>query len=321
MVEPDAAGPPPDGKADSRPKRSRPLSIAEAVRQMERQRAPLAAEIERAARAHRWIDSEFGPESPDANAPPVDPGPALEPVQVPEPSPKPERQRPPASTDPEIAEGWPLYERRDAPPWLVERIREWWRPFDPNSVEHWFTLEKAIKNLRRELGTDPRTHEQFHNALLLWSAEDLVAYMEEIRMIPKRAPPTRRGRRRKRAADLDVHQWIAAQLLADPEFRHLSQKEAEGRGEWSARAIGTSSVWKAMKRELKAEVSAKAEQARAEFEGRIGEDEDHHGMRVGRKSGLGRQRPSQEDRDHNAAAEDFIREAEADREMKKKRKK
>jgi len=321
MVEPDAAGPPPDGKADSRPKRSRPLSIAEAARQMERQRAPLVAEIERAARERRWIDAEFGLADSDAKASTAEPSPATEPAQAPAASPKPERWKPPASTDLEIAAGWAPYERRDAPPWLVERIREWWRPFEPGVVEHWIRLEREIKNLRHELRADQRTHEEFHNARLTWSAEDLVAYMEEFRMIAKRAPPAKRGRRRKRAADLDVHQWIAAQLLADPEFRHLSQKEAEGRGEWSARAIGTSLVWKAMKRELKAEIASKAEQARAEFEGRIGEDEDNNGMRVGRKSGLGRQRPSQEDRDHNAAAEDFIREAEANQQMKKKRKK
>jgi hypothetical protein len=310
MVEPDAAGPPPDGKADSRPKRSRPLSIAEAARQMERQRAPLVAEIERAARERRWIDAEFGLEDPDAKASTAELSPATEPIQAPAASPEPERWKPPASTDLEIAAGWAPYERRDAPAWLVERIREWWRPFEPGVVEHWIRLEREIKNLRHELRADQRTHEEFHNARLTWSAEDLVDYMEGTRMIPKRDRP-HPGRPRKRQADLDVHQWIAAQALADPSFRHLSQTEAEARGPVKARTIGTSPVWKEMKRVVAEEAEAAAERAREEFGSRVGEDEDNIGMRVGRKHGIGRQRATQADRDHHRAAEDLINEADA----------
>jgi hypothetical protein len=144
----------------------------------------------------------------------------------------------------------------------------------------------------------------------LWSAEDLVDYMEGTRMIPTRDRP-HPGRPRKRQADLDVHQWIAAQALADPLFRHLSQKEAAARGPFKARTIGTSPVWKEMKRVVAEEAEAAAERAREEFDGRVGEDEDNIGMRVGRKHGIGRQRTTQADRDHHRAAEALIREEEA----------
>lgn len=321
MAEPDATGPVPDEHADPRPKPPRPLTIAAAIRQMQRQAAPIEAEIARAAEFGRRIAGEFGLEDSDAAPPAVEAPTPRVPVQALAASPAPERWKPPASTDSEIAAGWALYERRDAPAWLVERVREWWRPFEPGVVEHWMRLEREIKNLRHELGTDRRSHEEFHNARLRWSAEDLVAYMEHIHLIPKRSPPASSGRPRKRVADLDVHQWIAAQLAADPAFRYLSQKAASDRGPWGARTIGNSPVWKAMKAGLNAEEAAKAEQSRAEFEGRLGEDEDNIGMRVGRKSGLGRQRTSPDDRDHDRAAEDFIREAEANRKAKKNRSK
>ena len=247
MAEPDAAGPPPDGKADPRPKRSRPLSIAEAVRQMERQRAPLVAEIERAARERRWIDAEFGLEDSDAKASTAEPSPATEPVQAPAASPKPERWKPPASTDSEIAAGWAPYERRDAPPWLVERIREWWRPFEPGVVEHWIRLEREVKNLRRELGTDQRPHEEFHRARLMWSAEDLVDYMEESRMIPKR----KRGPRGK-----TVCQRLCELHQNEPDFAEkASERKLAARiGLKSAGGLSKSHYWQTKLQPARAEI-------------------------------------------------------------------
>lgn len=331
MAEPEEAGPVPDGHVDQRPQASRPVTIAEAVRQIKRQRAPLEAAIRRSAEFGRQIidgamapalriKAEFGlDEEPDTSGTPaqsVEPA-AIETVQTPAAPAKPERWKPPASTDTEIADGWAPYERSDAPKWFVDRLREWWPPFEPGVVEHWIRLQKEITNLRRELGADRRTHEEFHSTRLTWCADDLVAYMEEIRMIPKRAQRAKPGRPRKRAMELDVDQWIAAQLTVDPTFRHLSQKAAAARGPFSARAIGTSPVWQRMKRQLVEEAEAEAERARAEFEDRLGEDEEQPGIRVGRKSALGHQRTTQKDRDHDRAAEHFLRNAEAHQKRKK----
>jgi hypothetical protein len=196
---------------------------------MERQRAPLVAEIERAKGVRRGIDAAvephrrlaelFGLEDSETAAPPVEPAPATEPVQTPAAAAEPERAKPPASTDSEITAGWARYERRDALAWLVERIREWWPPFEPGVVGHWVRLEREIKNLRHELGTDQRTHEEFDAARLLWSAEDLVAYMEKIRMIPKskrgpRGPTTCERLRELHRQDPDFAETAGVRDLA-----------------------------------------------------------------------------------------------------------
>lgn len=310
-------------------------SLSHHFRQMDAATAPLRAMMEKAEEFHRQIEAaigDFADEDDEAQPPapqpttsrpaapaaaPSPPAPAPPPPPPAATPPKPERWKPPASTDADIPDGWALYERRDSPAWLVDRIRAWWPPFTPGVVEHWFRLEKEIKNLRHELRADERPPQEFEQERLRWAPEDLVAYMEEIRMIPKRAPRPKPGRPRKRVAELDVDQWIAAQLVTDPTFRHLSERAAEKLGPFKARTIGQSKVWKGMKRQLAEETDAASERARAEFEGRQGEDEEQPGIRVGRKSALGRQRTTQEERDHNRAAEDFIRNAEARPKRKK----
>jgi len=325
------------------------------ARVMERSTAPMRHQMERAEEFRRQVEAcaepmrrlaeEFGDDadapdpSPSASSDSPPPPPATSSVSPPPPAAvsavpteperrdppaavapapaAPERWKPPASTDADIAEGWALYERRDAPAWFVKRLREWWNPFEPGVVEHWVRLQFAMKNLRHELRTDDRPIAEFDFERLRWAPEDLVAYLEAVRLIPPGPKRARRGRPRKRAAELDVDQWVAAQLAADPAFAHLSEREAAARGPWGARTIGGNEIWKQAKRQLAEQAEAAAERAREEFEGRLGEDEEQPGIRVGRKSALGRQRITQEDRDHDRAAEDFIRKAEAQRKRNK----
>jgi len=61
MAEPDAAGQPPRPPAESPRKASRPLSFVAAIRQMERQTAPLVAEMERAAKLGRQLEAAAAP--------------------------------------------------------------------------------------------------------------------------------------------------------------------------------------------------------------------------------------------------------------------
>jgi hypothetical protein len=141
-------------------------------------------------------------------------------------------------------------------------------------------------------------------------AEEIrAAVADEVRKAFAEAVASKKGRKRKRTVDnLDVHQWIAAQIVKDSGFRHLSQREAEklSEGLFSDRAIGTSPVWREMKRQLALEIREAGERASEEFEGRLGEDEEAHGMRVGRKHALGRQRASKKDRERYRAADAFI---------------
>jgi hypothetical protein len=144
------------------------------------------------------------------------------------------------------------------------------------------------------------------------SAEDVREMVaEEVRKaIVQAAKPKdsqkRRGRPRKRVAELDVDQWVAAQLANDLGFRHLSRRQAAELGPFSASALGNCRVWKQMKEGLKQEAERDADRAREEFEGRMGEDEEGPGIRVGRKHALGRQRASKKDQERYRAAGAFI---------------
>ena len=184
----------------------------------------------------------------------------------------------------------------------MDALREAFPGFKPTDP-WWAHVEHELKDAHHR--SNPGAHDAFCRDFWNWSAEDLLRHLEA----EGRIRPRQRGRSRKRTVDnLDVHQWIAAQIVKDPGFRHLSQREAAklSEGLFSARAIGTSPVWREMKRQLALEIREAGERASEEFEGRLGEDEDGHGMRVGRKHALGRQRVSKKDRERYRAADAFI---------------
>jgi hypothetical protein len=255
------------------------------MEQAERSTAPLRAEIDRSAAVMREFlgDEDEGPPPPEPK-----PARAAQAHQPTAPLPSPLPPRPAFEVDP--------------PKDLLAALREAFPGFKPTD-RWWSHVERELKDAHHR--SNPEAHDAFCRDYRNWSAGDLRSHLEE----EGRIPPRQRGRRRKRTVDnLDVHQWIAAQVVKDSGFRHLSQREAAklSIGLFSARAIGTSPVWREMKRQLALEVREAGERASEEFEGRLGEDEDGHGMRVGRKHALGRQRASKKDRERYRAADAFI---------------
>ena len=123
------------------------------------------------------------------------------------------------------------------------------------------------------------------------------------------------GRPHKRSVDgLDVNQWVSAMLAKDPSFRHLSQREAEKRGPFGARTIGQCRIWNQMKDILAEQAKEEADRAKAELEDRWREDgaECAGGVRhSSTKHGVGRQRTTIEDREHERKVKSFIDSKEA----------
>jgi hypothetical protein len=149
-------------------------------------------------------------------------------------------------------------------------------------------------------------------------AEEIrAAVADEVRKAIAEAAASKQGRKRKRTVDnLDVHQWVMAMATADRSFRHLSQKQAEKLGPFKARTIGTSWAWLQMKADLETEAAENAERAKAELEDRLGEEE--RGFRQSStKHGIGIQRPTRKDLQHERDVEAFLR-ATADKPRKKR---
>jgi hypothetical protein len=264
--------------------------VRAAIEQAERNTAPLRAAAEKASAMMRAM---LGEEDED----PPTPSPALTEEPKPVAAPPPPCHRPAFEVDP----------AQD----LLAALREAFPAFKPTD-RWWFHVECELKTAHHR--SNPAAHDAFCLAYPNWSAEDLRRHLEE----EGRIQPRQRGRKRKRTVDnLDKDQWIAAQAVKDPGFRHLSEREAAKLGPFSARALGNSRVWKEMKRQVALEAREAAERAREEFEGRMGEDEEGPGIRVGRKHALGRQRVSKADREHDRAADDFIANAEAATRKKK----
>jgi hypothetical protein len=119
------------------------------------------------------------------------------------------------------------------------------------------------------------------------------------------------GRPRKRTVEnMTVDQWVAAMVAGDPLFRHLSEKQAEARGNrlFAARTIGTCEMWIQIKGQLEAEKREAADRAEAELADRRGEDEDGNGLRQSStKHGAGKQRTNREDKEHERNVAAFLR--------------
>jgi hypothetical protein len=263
-----------------------------AIEKAERDSAPLRAAAEKASVMMRAM---LGEEDEDPPSP--SPAPPAEPKPLPAPPPAPPCRRPAFEADP--------------PKDLLAALREAFPGFTPTD-RWWLHVESELKTAHHR--SNPAAHEAFCRAYLNWSTGDLRHHLEE----EGRIQPRQRGRKRKRTVDnLDKDQWVAAQAVKDPGFRHLSEREAAKLGPFSARALGNSRVWKEMKRQVALEALEAAELAREEFEGRMGEDEEGPGIRVGRKHALGRQRVSKADREHDRAADAFIAKAEAATRKKK----
>jgi hypothetical protein len=305
MAESDAAGP--------APARKRRLTIYDAVRQVERSAAPLWAAMEKAQRdsaplraamekaqrdtapmraAAAAIRGVFGDEEED-------PRPQPTPAAAGPPNPA---ARPPAAPPPKPPPARPPFEEGPSQD-LLAALREAFPGFKPTSA-WWFHVEKELKTAHHR--SNPDAHDAFCRDYRNWSAEDLRRHLEE----EGRIPPRQRGRRRKRTVDnLDVHQWVMAMATADRSFRHLSQKEAEKLGPFKARTIGTSWAWIQMKADLETEAAENADRAKAELEDRLGE-EDRGGFRQSStKRGIGIQRPTRKDLEHERDVEAFLRAA------------
>jgi len=234
-----------------------------------------------------------------------------------------QRWDPPATTDETIPEGLALYERRDAPAWFVERLRLWWPPFDPRSYPHWMRLEGELKKTHGESPTDPRSPEEFDRQRLRWTWEELVAHMEIVRLIYG-DPSGKRGRPLKTTPEgWSCNQWLAAMFAKSAEYRawsdpQLSKLSEEMGRKFSASAIRVSKVRKAQRARDQAEAEQNARAAADD----LGEDLAANGLRIStRKSGTGRQRrkkpgdqaAERADRAHDAAAEEFLANAEPKR--------
>jgi len=231
-----------------------------------------------------------------------------------------QRWEPPATTYETIPEGLALYERRDAPAWFVERLRLWWPPFDPRSYPHWIRLERELKEIHGGSSTDPRSPGEFDRQRLQWTWEELVAHMESVRLIVG-APRGKRGKPSKTTAEgWTCSQWLAAEFTRHPEYRGLSDEElAKLPGcRWAKSTVRTCTTRKAQRQLEKRELE---ERRRREA------DDLRDGLETGavrftnRKTAVGQQKrrnPADQsaeraERDHDAAAEEFIAKAERKR--------
>jgi hypothetical protein len=288
MAESDAAGPTPRRKhrwtaaAIAREIKRSSAPLRAAMEQAERSSAPLRAEIDRAAAIAR----EFLGEE-DEGPPPPEPVRATQSHRPTAPLPDPLPPRPAFEADP--------------PKDLLAALREAFPSFKPTD-RWWIHVERELKDAHHR--SAPESHEAFCAAFRNWSAEDLLRHLEA----ESRIQPRQRGRKRKRTVDnLDVHQWVMAMATADRSFRHLSQKQAAKLGPFKARTIGTSWAWLQMKADLETEAAENAERAKAELEDRLGE-EDHGGFRQSStKRGIGIQRPTRKDLEHERDVEAFLR--------------
>jgi hypothetical protein len=178
MTEPKEAGPVPDGHVDPRSKASRPITIAAAVREMERQSAPLRAEMERGQKLRRQIDQWAAPlrravadlgldEEPDPS------GPAAEPAEGP-PAPP-----PPPKPEPAVR---PAFELEPGEK-LLAAMRQAFPGFKPTG-RWWFHVERELKDAHHR--SNPEGHAAFCAAYWTWTAEDLIRHLEAEGRIPKR---------------------------------------------------------------------------------------------------------------------------------------
>jgi hypothetical protein len=288
MAESDAAGPLPNGKLRPSPNRSRPTSVADVIREIERQRAPLVAEVERAERSRRRLMAEFGlNEEAEPPTPPPEPAKAVAPPAM---RPKPETA------------GRPVFEV-DPGETLLAAMRQAFPGFKPTD-RWWSHVEMELKTAHHR--SNPEAHDAFVTAFWNWSADDLIRHLESEGRIP--ALP-KGGRRHKRTVEgLKVDQWVAAMAAANPSFRYFSQREAAKLGPFSARCIGTCELWIQMKTMVRNEAREAAERAKDELANRYGEDEAVGGFRQSStKHGIGIQRPTTEELENRRDAKDFLR--------------
>jgi len=298
MAEPEESGPAPDGHAGPRRKSSRPTTIAAAIRDVERQSAPLRAEMERREKLRNQIDrwaeplhrvaAELGlTEEPDTSGPSAE---SSEGLPNPPPLPKPEPAGRPAF---EVAPG----------PELLAAMRQAFPGFKPTG-SWWFHAECELKDAHHR--SNPEGHRAFCSAYPNWSAEDLTRHLEAEGRIPKRP---RGGRRHKRTVDdLTVGQWIAAIAAKDSSFRYLSCRAAAKLGPFSPSAVRTCEIWIQMKAQVEAEASEKAERAEAELADLRSEDEGIGGLRrSSTKYGVGKQRTTRKELEHERDVADFLR--------------
>ena len=260
------------------------------------------------------------PTIPTRAAATVEPPTEAPPPTAPAPPQPPQRSEPPATTDQTIPEGLASYERRDAPAWFVDRLRVWWPPFEPRSYQHWMRLEGELKKAHGESPTDPRSPEEFDRQRLRWTWEELVAHMESVRLIYD-TPSGKRGRPPKTTADgWTCSQWLAAEFTRHPEYRSLTDAElTELPGcRWAESTVRTCTTRKAQRQLEKRELE---ERRRREA------DDLRDGLETGavrftnRKTTVGQQKrrnPADQsaelaERNHDAAAEAFLANAEPKR--------
>jgi hypothetical protein len=184
-------------------------------------------------------------------------------------------------------------------------------------------LEGALKEIDGGSPADPRHPEEFDHQRLQWTPEELVAYMEGVRLIVD-PPGGKRGRPPKTTPEgWSCGQWLAATFAKHPEYRFKSDPELSELSEqmgrkFSSSAIRVSKVRKAQRARDLAEAEQKARVAADD----LGEDFGANGLRIStRKSGTGRQRrkkpgdqaAERADRAHDAAAKEFLANAEPKR--------
>jgi hypothetical protein len=237
MTEPDAAGPLPNGELRPSPNRSRPTSVADVIREIERQRAPLVAEMERAERSRRRFVAEFGlNEEAEPPTPPPEPAKVVAPPAM----------RP----NPETA-GRPVFEV-DPRETLLAAMRQAFPGFKPTG-RWWAHAEMELKTAHHR--SNPEAHDAFVAAFWNWSADDLIRHLEAEGRI-KRA---RGGRGRSVCERLrELHK-------GDPGFAETASERAVAKriGKKSAGSLSKSAYWLFTLKPKRAEVRARAQLAKA----------------------------------------------------------
>jgi len=300
MAEPDAAGHAPESGSElPAPEGSRSYTLADIQRDMDRATAPLMAaqrDAERSMapvlavarqyerdqrRIAAMVDKAIGPYLRTLAGPPSQKKAAPPPEDS-------ERRRPPPAPA-ATAHAAPVF---DASPADVSAL------VDTVSAEVWARLAGSLTGETAA----------FKEEILAKIAEEVrKAFAEAEGQIAKRPGG---GRRHKRTVDgLTVSQWVAAMAAEDSSFRYLSCRAAAKLGPFSPSAVRQCEIWVQMKAQVEAEASEKAERAEAELADRRKEGEDTGGLRrSSTKYGVGKQRTTRKELEHERSVANFLRE-------------
>jgi hypothetical protein len=208
---------------------------------MERQTAPLVAEMERAAKLGRQLEAAAAPARRMMAAL------GLEEGDPPPPPPKPERpSHPPPPPD------RPSFEVEDPPKDVLAALKEAFPGFKPTG-NWWAHVETELKNAHHR--SNQQGHDAFCAAYPYWTAEDLLRHLESEGRVKR--PPAPRGK--------SVCERLRELHTEDPDFAETAPERvlAKRIEKKSAGSLSKSAYWQFTLKPKRMEARARAQLARA----------------------------------------------------------